>query len=42
VRSIALPTALDSLALVTAAALVILAAPGYLAARVSAAAALAE
>ncbi|HEY2719943.1 MAG TPA: FtsX-like permease family protein [Solirubrobacteraceae bacterium] len=40
VRSVALPTALASLALVTAAALVVLSVPGYLAARVPAALAL--
>ncbi|HEY1450307.1 MAG TPA: FtsX-like permease family protein [Solirubrobacteraceae bacterium] len=40
VRSVALPTALTSLALVTAAALVVLSVPGYLAARVPAALAL--
>lgn len=40
VRSVALPTALASLALVTAAALAVLSIPGYLAARVSAALAL--
>ena len=40
VRSVALPTALGSLALVTAAALAVLSVPGYLAARVSAALAL--
>jgi putative ABC transport system permease protein len=40
VRSVALPTALGSLALVTAAALAVLSVPGYLAARVPAALAL--
>ena len=40
VHSVALPTALTSLALVTAAALTVLSVPGYLAARVSAALAL--